>query len=83
MEVMEANLVAIDYQIRQLREIQPVTPLFNHVSQNQIEHKEQIIAVISEKLRGQIYSLTAKQPANKLALYLSVIQVLIFKYTEL
>ncbi|AVZ31630.1 non-ribosomal peptide synthetase [Nodularia spumigena] len=81
MEVMEANLVAIDYQIRQLREIQPVTPLFNHVSQNQIEHKEQIIAVISEKLRGQIYSLTAKQPANKLALYLSVIQVLIFKYT--
>jgi microcystin synthetase protein McyA len=81
MEVMEANLVAIDYQIRQLRDIQPVTPLFNSVSRNQIEHKDKIVAVISEKIRDTVYSLTGNSPANKLALYLSVIQVLIFKYT--
>ncbi|WP_229547355.1 non-ribosomal peptide synthetase [Nostoc sp. CHAB 5836] len=78
---MEANLVAIDYQIRQLRDIQPVTPLFNSVSRNQIEHKDKIVGVISEKIRDIVYSLTANYPANKLALYLSVIQVLIFKYT--
>ncbi|WP_192881645.1 non-ribosomal peptide synthetase [Nostoc sp. CENA543] len=81
MAVTEANLVAIDYQIRQLREIQPVTPLFNHLKQNQIEHQDKIIDNIPLNLRDKISKLTSNSPINKLALYLSTIQVLLFKYT--
>jgi len=80
-EVTETHLVATDYQIRQLREIQPVTPLFNSISQNKTEHKDKIIAPISINLRDQIYNLTAKNLVNKLALYLAAIQFLILKYT--
>ncbi len=78
---METHIVATDYQIRQLREIQPVTPLFNSLSQNQAEHKDKIINPISIHLRDQIYNLTAKNSVNKLALYLAAMQVLILKYT--
>ncbi|WP_236144697.1 non-ribosomal peptide synthetase [Nostoc sp. CMAA1605] len=82
MAVTEANLVAIDYQIRQLREIQPVTPLFNSANHNKkIEHKDTIIDNISVNLRDKIYKLTSDSPINKLALYLSTIQTLLFKYT--
>ncbi|CAC5343231.1 MULTISPECIES: non-ribosomal peptide synthetase [Planktothrix] len=80
-EVTETHLVATDYQIRQLREIQPVTPLFNSISQNKTEHKDKIIAPISINLRDRIYNLTAKNLVNKLALYLAAIQFLILKYT--
>jgi amino acid adenylation domain len=80
-EVTETHLVATDYQIRQLREIQPVTPLFNSVSQNKTEHKDKIIAPISINLRDHIYNLTAKNLVNKLALYLAAMQFLILKYT--
>ena len=38
MDVIETHLVSIDYQIRQLREIQPVTTLFNIGIQNKIEN---------------------------------------------
>ncbi|WP_079681561.1 non-ribosomal peptide synthetase [Planktothrix sp. PCC 11201] len=78
---METHLVATDYQIRQIREIQPVTSLFNSVSQNKTEHKDKIINSISIHLRDQIYNLTAKNFVNKLALYLAAMQVLILKYT--
>lgn len=83
MEVRETNLVAIDYQIRQIKEIQPVTPLFNinNATQNQIERKNQIITPISTILRGHIHKITTNSSVNKLALYLSAIKVLIFKYT--
>ncbi|MGV0106429.1 NdaA [Nostoc sp. DSM 114160] len=81
MEVAESHLVALDYQIRQLREIQPVTPLFNSVNQDRIEHQEKLINIISVNIRDSIYRLTANSPVNKLALYLSAIKFLIFKYT--
>ncbi|MFN6527757.1 non-ribosomal peptide synthetase [Nostoc sp. ChiSLP03a] len=81
MEVAESHLVALDYQIRQLREIQPVTPLFNSGNQDKIEQTEKIINPISVNIREKIYRLTANSPVNKLALYLSAIKILIFKYT--
>ncbi|MBO1050798.1 MAG: amino acid adenylation domain-containing protein [Dolichospermum sp. DET73] len=78
---METHLVSIDYQIRQLREIQPVTTLFNIGIQNKIEKQDKIIDTISIELRDKIYNLTTNSPVNNLALYLSVIKFLIFKYT--
>ncbi len=81
MDVIETHLVSIDYQIRQLREIQPVTTLFNIGIQNKIEKQDKIIDIISIELRDKIYNLTTNSPVNNLALYLSVIKFLIFKYT--
>ncbi|MEH1794706.1 amino acid adenylation domain-containing protein [Nostoc sp.] len=81
MEVAESHLVSSDYQIRQLRDIQPVTPLFNNVNQNKTEQQAAIVDVISVNLRDKIYHLTANSPVNKLALYLLAIEILIFKYT--
>ncbi|QEI42775.1 Linear gramicidin synthase subunit D [Dolichospermum sp. UHCC 0315A] len=81
MDVIETHLVSIDYQIRQLREIQPVTTLFNIGIQNKIEKQDKIIDTISIELRDKIYNLTTNSPVNNLALYLSVIKFLIFKYT--
>ncbi|MDZ8034054.1 non-ribosomal peptide synthetase [Nostoc sp. DedSLP04] len=81
MEVMESHLVSIDYQIRQLREIQPVTPLVNGVIHNTIESRDKKTAFIYRDLREKIYNLTTNSPVNKLALYLSAIKILIFKYT--
>ncbi|BAZ70598.1 McyA protein (plasmid) [Fischerella sp. NIES-4106] len=83
MEVRKANLVAIDYQIRQIREIQAVTPLFNinNVTQKQTKNKDKIITAIPAKSRNRIYKLTTNSSVNKLALYLSAIKILIFKYT--
>lgn len=79
---MAANLVSKDYQIRQIKELEPITPLFNTVSQKALESKEKVIDFISSNLRDRIYNLTAKNPVNKLALYLAAMQILIFKYTE-
>ncbi|MBD2776531.1 non-ribosomal peptide synthetase [Iningainema tapete] len=81
MELTKAQIVSLDYQIRQLRGIQPVTPLFNSVNQEKPEQKEKIIAVIPGTLRERIYHLTANSPVNKLALYLSALKFLLFKYT--
>jgi microcystin synthetase protein McyA len=47
---MEAHLISIDYQIRQLQEIDPVTTLFGNVSQDKTGSK---IALL--KLFLQIY----------------------------
>ncbi|MEH2155517.1 MAG: amino acid adenylation domain-containing protein [Nostoc sp.] len=79
--MMEAHLFSIDYQIRQLRKISPVTPLFNGKSQNKIEDKDTKAAYISVDLRDKIYKLTTNSPVNKLAVYISAIKILIFKYT--
>ncbi|MCW5313966.1 amino acid adenylation domain-containing protein [Nostoc sp. KVJ3] len=81
MELTKANIVSLDYQIRQLIDIQPVTPLFNHVNQHKAEEKVTIFDTISVSLREKIYNLTANSPVNKLALYLLAIKLLIFKYT--
>ena len=81
MGMMEAHLFSIDYQIRQLRKISPVTPLFNCKSQNKIEDKDTKAAYISVDLRDKIYKLTTNSPVNKLAVYISAIKILIFKYT--
>ena len=78
---MEAHLVSIDYQIRQLQEIDPVTTLFGNVSQNKTGEQDSVIEVISTDLQEQINSLTANNSVNKLAFYLAVVQVLMFKYT--
>ncbi|TFI51868.1 amino acid adenylation domain-containing protein [Mastigocladus laminosus UU774] len=81
MELKEKNLVAIDYQIRQIKDNQPVTPLFKNVSSNKIKYKNNIITPISTTLHNKIHKLTTNSPVNKLVLYLSAIKVLIFKYT--
>lgn len=78
---METNLISIDYQIQQIQEIDPVTPLFNTVNHDLIKQQDHIIEIISENLREKINDLTAKNPINKLALYLAIVQVLMFKYT--
>ena len=78
---MEAHLVSIDYQIRQLQEIDPVTTLFGNVSQNKTGEQDSVIEVISTDLQEKINSLTANNSVNKLAFYLAVVQVLMFKYT--
>ncbi|WP_223270155.1 non-ribosomal peptide synthetase [Nostoc sp. 'Peltigera membranacea cyanobiont' 213] len=81
MELTKANIVSLDYQIRQLIDIQPVTPLFKNVNQHKAEEKVTIFDAISVSLRERIYDLTANSPVNKLALYLLAIKLLIFKYT--
>jgi len=78
---MEAHLVSIDYQIRQLQEIDPVTTLFGNVSQNKTGEQDSVIEVISTDLQEKINSLTANNSVNKLAFHLAVVQVLMFKYT--
>ncbi|MCU7244372.1 MAG: amino acid adenylation domain-containing protein [Microcystis aeruginosa WS75] len=78
---MEAHLVSIDYQIRQLQEIDPVTTLFGNVSQNKTGEQDSVIEVISTDLQKKINSLTANNSVNNLAFHLAVVQVLMFKYT--
>nr|AGZ05275.1 McyA [Nostoc sp. 152] len=81
MELTESDIISLDYQIRQLREIQPLTLLSNNINRNKLAQKDRIIDTISVNLSDKISKLTANSPVNKLALYISAIKILIFKYT--
>ncbi|MFM7792792.1 MAG: hypothetical protein ACKO90_33470, partial [Microcystis panniformis] len=61
---MEAHLVSIDYQIRQVQEIDPLTTLFGNVSQNKTREQHSVLEVISTDLQEKINSLTANNSVN-------------------